>query len=1164
MTDQLPPSAFEHSGSQRSEQEPSNSGAAPEQVAASFSAPQVPNSERPPSSGDDATEEQAADAGQERPRRRRRGGRGRRRGAAGAASESAAPESAGTGAEDAAEDESASSAEPRTSQGDESSSADAPGESWASGSDAGDSTRAPGEVELDATSDSSSTDAGADSAGARRSRRRRGGRRRGRRGAGGAGEPTVADADAHGEADAAREPTDADGADHAADAPAPDLDAPAFDDDFDIPAAAAAGPSNAPGAAQPRNGEESRSGRRRGRRRGRRGGGASENGAAVESAAKPSERPAATKPSREPAKAGSAEPSGSKRSRRSRRRRGGAAAQGPVGVEWIPGEENELELEAPETEREDESSAPARDGRGEPKAEAGRRRGKRKERPEAQEDFDVDAGARPKPGRPNIILVNAADREEIRVAVVEGGQIVDFQMHVKRHETLVNDIYRGKVVNLEPAIGAAFIDFGEGRNGFLHTSDVLAVYGDPDWRLDKLLTHKIDPEEWDEKSSQPHVAAELGQAQRDAGSRGAANGARKPQELADDSDHDADEDDDADDEVVASGVESAGDEPHDGLDHDELHERLLAHHDERGHDELHDHDHDSHDHLAPFEDHAHAPEVLDASEGLELLEVIEEHDAPPADGDASNSASTSDESEDVEHVASLRARTPLARSSSDELGWAEPDAAPAAPVSTAPQAPEVEATEAEERAPQRASAGGDRAQRGDGARSAEGGRSGRGGRGGRGSREAEARRHGRPRARPRLPITDLLEKGQSVVVQVTKDAIGDKGPTLTTYISIPGRYLVLMPSMSRTGVSRKIEDEKERRRLKRILESLDVPEGMGVIVRTAGTGCTREDLRRDLDYLMLLWDTFGKRLNLGRGPAPLYEESDVAIRTIRDLFNDHTEAVYVDDEKVYQRVREFMEKLIPEKVDRVQLHTGPKPLFHTHNVEQDFERIFARRIDLASGGSIVLDQTEALVAIDVNSGKTRSEGFDFENIALRTNLDAVKEIARQIRLRDLGGIIVCDFIDMQRSSSRRQVERALRDAMDSDRARSKLGRISQFGLLELTRQRLGPGLSKMLFSNCPRCRGSGRIRTVESRVGAILRRLGAALTLKGFQKVELRAAPEVVEHLRRYCSGELRELEARHERQIELFAAVDQLEDSVLRYLRADGREVRPGGRRKR
>jgi ribonuclease E len=370
--------------------------------------------------------------------------------------------------------------------------------------------------------------------------------------------------------------------------------------------------------------------------------------------------------------------------------------------------------------------------------------------------------------------------------------------------------------------------------------------------------------------------------------------------------------------------------------------------------------------------------------------------------------------------------------------------------------------------------------------------------------------------------------------------------------------------MARTGVSRKIEDEKERRRLKRLLEGLDVPPGMGVIVRTAGTGCTKAELKRDLDYLMLLWESFGKRLTLGRGPAPLYEESDVAIRTIRDLFSDDTEAVLVDDERVHQRVAEFVEKLMPENLSKVKLHQGPRPLFHSFNVEQDFERIFARRIDLPSGGSIVFDQTEALVAIDVNSGKTRSEGFDFEDIALRTNLDAVPEIARQIRLRDLGGILVIDFIDMQKSGHRRQVERALRDALESDRARSKIGRISQFGLVELTRQRLGPGLSRILFHNCPRCRGSGRLRTVESRSEAIVRRLGSAMTLKGFTKVELRAAPEVIEHLKAEYGQMLKDLEVRHERELELIGAPDQVEDSVLRYLRADGREVRPGGRRKR
>ncbi len=1194
MTDQLPPSAFERSDSPRSDSERSNSGPAPEQVAAPVPSndsqandaltPESASHAADPGGADHVEGELAGGPEPERPRRRRRGGRGRRRSAT-----SASASQVDVAGDEASSDPSSADVQSAASDGVFEAAAE-PRPDVARVDDVGEAP------EEDAPRDEAGAQGaaggeGVGDGGARRSRRRRGGRRRSRRSAGDGGpvaEGAAADAEQVADATAleraASQPVAFEPSLEAA--PAIDLEAGGFDDDFDIPAAAAAGPLDASDAPDARGGDESRSGRRRGRRRGRRGGGGSNGGASggpssgPNSGSNPSASPdAGPRTVERPAAAhrdgaGAESSGGPKRSRRGRRRRGaaGASAQGPVGVEWIPGEENELALVPVESEREPDNGSPAPQARVEPKQEGGgRRRGKRKDRAESQEVVDVDAGARPKPGRPNIILVNAADREEIRVAVVEGGQIVDFQMHVKRHETLVNDIYRGKVVNLEPAIGAAFIDFGEGRNGFLHTSDVLAVYGDPDWRLDKLLTHKIDPEEWDEKSSQPHVAAELTSARgarRDETQGGARVAPRVEEDLGADSD---DEGEDGD-EPRASSAEPSADEAHDGLDHDDLHERLLAHHDERG---VHDHDeHDHHDHDAPFDDHSHAPEIHDATDGLELLEVLEDPESTPGEPGADAREPAKAQAGEVEHLGSLRARSPLERSSSDELAWSEPE-----PVAQAPHAGDSdeaapEAPHADERAWERPTTDGGRGQRGAGPRGAEGargegargegGRSGRGGRGAKGSRDSEARRHGRPRARPRLPITDLLEKGQSVVVQVTKDAIGDKGPTLTTYISIPGRYLVLMPSMSRTGVSRKIEDEKERRRLKRILESLDVPEGMGVIVRTAGTGCTRDDLRRDLDYLMLLWDTFGKRLNLGRGPAPLYEESDVAIRTIRDLFNDHTEAVYVDDEKVYQRVREFMEKLIPEKVDRVQLHTGPKPLFHTHNVEQDFERIFARRIDLASGGSIVLDQTEALVAIDVNSGKTRSEGFDFENIALRTNLDAVKEIARQIRLRDLGGIIVCDFIDMQRSSSRRQVERALRDAMDSDRARSKLGRISQFGLLELTRQRLGPGLSKMLFANCPRCRGSGRIRTVESRVGAILRRLGAALTLKGFQKVELRAAPEVVEHLRRYCSTELRDLETRHERQIELFAAADQLEDSVLRYLRADGREVRPGGRRKR
>jgi ribonuclease E len=255
---------------------------------------------------------------------------------------------------------------------------------------------------------------------------------------------------------------------------------------------------------------------------------------------------------------------------------------------------------------------------------------------------------------------------------------------------------------------------------------------------------------------------------------------------------------------------------------------------------------------------------------------------------------------------------------------------------------------------------------------------------------------------------------------------------------------------------------------------------------------------------------------------------------------------------------------MPEAEDRVKLHEGPKPLFQTYGIEPDFERVFARRIELPSGGSIVFDQAEALVAIDVNSGRTRGGGHDFEEIALKTNLEAAPEIARQIRLRDLGGILVIDFIDMMKAANIRKVEKAFRDALEMDRARSKIGRISQFGLLELTRQRLGPGVSRKVFTTCSRCKGTGRIRTVESRVAAVLRRLGSALTLKGFAAVEVKAQPEVIAYLKRSCTEILRALEYRFERQIRLAESTDQQEDSVLRYLRSDGREVRPGGRRKR
>jgi ribonuclease E len=658
-----------------------------------------------------------------------------------------------------------------------------------------------------------------------------------------------------------------------------------------------------------------------------------------------------------------------KRGSRGGRRRKPKKAGGAVSIEVIPGDDDEL----PElAELPDDSvlvGAPSR----------GRRRG-RVERDEDADDEDEDERdepARRVPHKKRVILVNARDTEEKRVAVVEEGRIVDLQMTVKKHVSYVNDIYRGRVVNIESAIGAAFVDFGEGRNGFLHASDVLPSYGEPDWNLEKLLSTPVE--------TAPEPEADL----------------------------------DGDGEAWSEGEKSA-------------------------------------------------------SAALAV-------------------AATDGERED-----------------------------------------EDDAEEPEESGPVRSE---------------------------RGARRGRVARH---RVRARVPIDKLLKKGQMVAVQITKDAIGDKGPTLTTYISIPGRYLVLMPSLERTGVSRKIDDDRERRRLKRILQSLDIPEGMGVIVRTAGIGRTKTEIKRDLEYLLLAWEDFAKRLRAGRNPAPLYQESDVAIRTMRDLFTPETESVSVDDPEVFQRMIEFTKRLMPEHLDRVRLHEGERPLFHSHGVEQDFEKIFARRVELPSGGSIVIEQTEALVAIDVNSGRTREEGAEFEDIALKTNLEAAPEIARQIRLRDLGGIIVLDYIDMMRAGSRKSVERATRDALKADRARAKIGRISQFGLLELTRQRLGPGLSKLVYDTCPRCRGSGRRRNASSRAQAIMRRLAAALALKGYATVEVRTHPDVIDYLQKELATEMAKLQEQSGREIKLLAVPEQVEDSVLHYLRSDGREVRPGGRRRR
>ena len=355
-------------------------------------------------------------------------------------------------------------------------------------------------------------------------------------------------------------------------------------------------------------------------------------------------------------------------------------------------------------------------------------------------------------------------------------------------------------------------------------------------------------------------------------------------------------------------------------------------------------------------------------------------------------------------------------------------------------------------------------------------------------REKARGRFNERNARGKPPIQEIFTRGSEVLVQVIKGGIGSKGPTLSTYISIPGRYLVLMPGLQRVGVSRKIADEDARKRLKRILRELNPPEGLGFIIRTAGVDRSQADLQRDLNYLLRLWTVIVGRIKKFPAPVDIYEESDMIIRTIRDIYSAEIDAIWIDEPRAFERAREFMSIVLPRHVDSVKLYDGREPLFHQYDIEQEITRIQCRHVPLKGGGSIVIDQTEALVAIDVNSGNFRMDD-DAEENAYQVNLRAAAEISRQIRLRDLGGVIVNDFIDMREERHRRGVERALHDAVRRDRARTKILRISPFGLIEMTRQRIRPSLRRSVYEDCPCCAGTGQVKTAESMAIDVMRLL---------------------------------------------------------------------------
>ncbi len=406
--------------------------------------------------------------------------------------------------------------------------------------------------------------------------------------------------------------------------------------------------------------------------------------------------------------------------------------------------------------------------------------------------------------------------------------------------------------------------------------------------------------------------------------------------------------------------------------------------------------------------------------------------------------------------------------------------------------------------------------------------------------QAEARGRGDRRGGlggRRMLIQEALRPGDEVVVQITKEGIGTKGPSLTTALSIPGRYLVLMPGLGRLGVSRKIEDEATRRQLRELLGSLNPPADMGFIVRTAGVDRSKRDLQRDLQYLQRLWKVVEARVQSSKAPAEIFRESDLVMRTLRDVYTPDITSIWVDNEAVYKRVREFMKIALPRHIDAAKLYGEKVPLFHKYRVEEAIERIYSRTVPLPKGGSLVIDQTEALVAIDVNSGRFR-HGRDAEESAHQLNLMAAQEIARQVRMRDLGGLIIMDFVDMARADNRRHVEKVLRDAFKGDKARMQLLHISKFGIIEMTRQRVQPSLERSTFMDCPYCKGTGIMKHPESLALEALRHLKMLVSRDAVASIEVTVNPQLADYVNNSKRATLANTEAESHKRIRITSDV--------------------------
>jgi ribonuclease E len=817
------------------------------------------------------------------------------------------------------------------------------------------------------------------------------------------------------------------------------------------------------------------------------------------------------------------------------------------------------------------------------------------------------------------MLINVLQPEECRIAILEDGVLEELYVERTSHESYVGNIYKGRIVNIEPSIQAAFVDFGVGRNGFLHVSDVEPTYyrhlearrGDRDrgGRRDRDRGRDRDrdrphrPREYEAEDLDRSFADELAPLDEAATllPDEAALEVQMAEEVVEITPREATRplDSESEPSIEESPAESSAEAapPVTALPETRIEEEPSRRRRSRGRSRSSSKSAapeagtetpsseepeplaesetstesapespekprfmDSAERRTTEKDYETTPPASDSGIGDDELLFFPRTPEPPPPAapepiEPEESQQPEPRVESYSRPAAPMTPPPRARpAASDRRGSIEDDLAAdleAADIGHFGEEAET-ATEfseepeenlqpgSESELPPRrhpgeemepSFEGGHREHR-EGRRRDEGGRRDD-------RRRRDSHGHGRDRdrarngqrgggrpgfGRPKPLIQDIFKRGQEVLVQVIKEGIGTKGPTLSTYISIAGRYLVLMPGLNRVGVSRKIADDEQRRRLREIFNELKPPRGLGFIIRTAGIDKNKKELQRDLLYLSRLWQVVVRRIRKIKSPAEIYQESDMITRTIRDTFTSDIDTIYVDEPSAFEHAQEFLQIVMPRYANRIKLYEGKEPLFHKSGIEEEIARIQQRKIPLPHGGSIVIEQTEALVAIDVNSGNFRADN-NAEETAYQMNLHAAKEIARQLRLRDLGGVIVNDFIDMREEKHRRAVEKAMRDAVKRDRARTKILKISAFGLIEMTRQRIRPSLKRSVYQDCPYCHGMAQVKTCESMSIDVMRMLQLAAHRDHVHHIEIRVAEDVANYLLNKKRGEIARLE---------------------------------------